>query len=196
MEILSLERKDTISPTEVLANHLKTFASILKYGKTVIYKGDIYYIPYHMHLYRIQETNELYAFLCSQISEDIFIYKDNEKKQFSTKACEVDEFYVVEAKKDTSTTAEEVNRKISLNNKIRKLKKKYTFLYEGVKSVYLPEQTFYVKGKTETLFAVDLFLSKVDFKHIHCVGDAFMKAYFQKAIPETEKLASSGQVHL
>ena len=67
-----------------------------------------------------------------------------------------------------------------MNRKMRKLFKKFHFEETQLRTVYLPEQTFYVKGKENYLFLVDNLLGKVDYKHLKDVEMRLADNYLKK----------------
>ena len=77
---------------------------------------------------------------------------------------------------------EEVEKKIQLNKKMRKMFQKYHFELIEQTTIYLPEQTFYGRGKKDTLFLVDGFLQKVDFKNLPSVEKRFAENYLKEQV--------------
>ncbi len=179
MKITYMLRKDAEKPLETLAGFLKKAAAVMKYGRTTIYEGDIYYLPYAMVEYRIEETKEVYVFLGSRISDDICVFRKDERAAVELLDEEADEAYILPPQKEEADVQEEVIRKIWLNRKMRKLYRKYHFEQAALRTVHLPEQAFYVKGKSEYLLLVDPLLEKVDYKHLSQVEKRFAENYLK-----------------
>lgn len=165
---------------EILADFLRTLIAVAKYGRTTIYDGEIYYLPYTMMKYKVKETGEVYTFIASEVSDDVSVYKEEENIRLVLAKEDARPEYVIEGKKNNSELLEEVGKKIQLNKKMRKTFQKYQFDLTEVKTVYLPEQTFYGRGKKEYLFLVDHFLQKVDFKNLLPVEEQFAKNYLKE----------------
>ncbi len=175
MEIACICRKEAVRARDILADFLKSFAAVTKYGRTVIYEGEIYYIPCYMLTYQVEETGERYGFLAGALCEDISVFRLDEKSGIETVQREVLDGYVLFGEKTAETVREEVSRKIRLNKRLRKMFMRFHIKEISLRSVYLPEQTFYVKGKSTDLFLVDDFLRKVDFKNAGAVGRRFVE---------------------
>lgn len=175
MEITCICHRETVKARDILADFLKSFAAVTKYGRTVIYEGETYYIPYYMLTYQVEETGEKYGFLASALCEDLSVFKLDEKAEIEILQTEVPEQYVLQGKKTEETAREEVSRKIRLNRRLRKMFVRFHINECSLLPVCLPEQTFYVKGKSTNLFLVDDFLRKVDFKHQEVVGRRFVE---------------------
>lgn len=174
MQVNCLKYAEHREGKEILADFLKTFAGVSRYGRCVIYEGDIYYIPYIMVSYILEETGETYVFLASRVSEDISVYKADERTVF-LKEAEVEERYLLKPERDRGTLLEYIKKKIQLNRRMRKIFSRYQIHLSTIEEVYLPEQTFYGKGKSEYLFLVDEFLQKVDFRNLQPVQYRFLK---------------------
>lgn len=179
MKIECLQRENGRENREILADFLRTLIAVTKYGRTTIYDGDTYYIPYTMVSYHVQETNERYDFIASEISEDVSVYRQDQKNYLKLLTLEADEHYVLQGTRDSELLLEEVEKKIQLNKKMRKMFQKYHFELTTYKTIYLPEQTFYGRGKKDTLFLVDGFLQKVDFKNLPAVEKRFAENYLK-----------------
>ena len=63
MRIECLQRKNPADGKEILAGFLRSLMAVARYGRTTIYEGDTYYIPYTMVTYLVEETKEQYRFL-------------------------------------------------------------------------------------------------------------------------------------
>lgn len=181
MKIECLQQKKEIDKKEILANFLRTIVAVAKYGRTTIYEGDIYYVPYTIVSYQVEETKEVYQFITSEVSEDVAVFKQDEKRSIEMVETEADKHYVVDGMRDNDELLEEVEKKIMLNKKMRKMFQKYHFELQEMKTIYLPEQTFYGRGKKDYLFLVDPLLQKVDFKNLSAVEERFAKNYMQSA---------------
>lgn len=174
-----LIRMDGFPPVEILANFMKTFGAVMKYGRATLYEGECYYIPYYIMTYRVEETGEEYAFLDSRLSEDISIFPAGESVAAKVERREVEACFLLEGRKTESEARQEIRKKIQMNKKLRKLSSRYHLTEQSMKAVYLPEQSFYAKGKSEYLFLVDGFLGKVDFKHLGEVEKRFAENYLE-----------------
>ena len=181
MKIECLQQKKKIDPKEILANFLRTILAVARYGRTTIYEGDIYYVPYTTVSYQVEETKEIYQFITSKVSEDVAVFKQDEKRSIEMVTMDADEHYIVDGTRGNEELLEEVEKKIRLNKKMRKMFQKYHFKLQEIKTVYLPEQTFYGRGKKDYLFLVDPLLQKVDFKNLSAVEERFAKNYIQSA---------------
>lgn len=175
MEIACISHKETVKAQDILADFLKSFAAVTKYGRTVIYEGDIYYIPYYMLTYRVEETGESYGFLAGMLCEDISVFKLDGDAGIEIDKKTVDETCVLRGEKTEEEVREEVYRKIKLNKRLRKMFRRFHMEEISIQPLYLAEQTFYVKGKSTFLFLVDSFLRKVDFKHLGEVKKRFVE---------------------
>lgn len=175
MEIACICHRETGNARDILADFLKSFAAVAKYGRSVIYEGEIYYIPYYMIAYVVKETGEKYGFLAGVLCEDISVFKLDRDAGIEIEQKEVDEAYVLCGTKEKEAVREEVSRKIKLNKRLRKMFMRFHMEEVSIQPVYLAEQTFYVKGKSTFLFLVDNFLRKVDFKHQGEVEKRFVK---------------------
>ncbi len=58
MEIKWISHREAVNARDILADFLKGFVAVAKYGRTVIYEGDAYYLPYQMLTYQVEETGE------------------------------------------------------------------------------------------------------------------------------------------
>lgn len=179
MKITCMIRKDAERPIETLAGFLKKTPAVMKYGRTTIYEGDVYYLPYTMVVYQIQETKETYIFLGSRLSDDICVFRKDERMTVEVLDQEADENGILLPGKEEEDVQEEVLRKIQLNKKMRKLYQTYHFRQTALGTVYLPEHAFYVKGKKEYLLLVDPLLGKVDYKHLEAVERRFAENYLK-----------------
>lgn len=186
MKITYLIRKDAEKPLETLAGFLKKAAAVMKYGRTTIYEGDVYYLPYTMVEYRIEETKEVYIFLGSRISDDICVFRKDKRTPMELLDGETDEAYILSPKKEETEVQEEVIRKIRLNRKMRKMYRKYHFEQAALRTVYLPEQAFYVKGRSKYLLLVDPLLGKIDYKHLDQIEKKFAENYLKGRKKETD----------
>ena len=166
MNMECLIQTNGIAPMEILANFLKTFGAVMKYGHTTLYEGDCYYIPYYMMTYQVEETGESYAFLNSQLSEDISMFPMGGSVSLKLEQKEVDACFLLNGEKEESEARQQIRKKLQMNRQLRKL-------------VYIQEQSFYAKGKSEYLFLVDGFLGKVDFKHLGAVERRFAENYIK-----------------
>ena len=177
MKIECMIRKDAEKPIETLAEFLRKFAAVVKYGRTTIYEGDVYYLPYTLVKYLIRETGETYLFLGSRLADDICVLKEDSGTAVEYLEAEAHPDYVLLPKKGEDIVREEVKRKISLNKKMRKIYARYHFEPTSLRTVYLPEQAFYVKGKSQYFLLVDPLLGKVDYKHLGEVEKRFAENY-------------------
>lgn len=175
MKIECMVRKDAEKPIETLAGFLKKFGAVVKYGRTTIYEGEMYYLPCTLVKYRIRETGETYIFLGSRLADDICVWKQDSRAAAEILEADAEPDHVLCPKKDEDMVREEVLRKIKLNKKMRKMYAKYHFQETGIHTVYLPEQTFYVQGKSQYLLLVDPLLGKVDYKHLSEVEKRFVQ---------------------
>lgn len=179
MKIECLQRENGRENREILADFLRTMIAVTKYGRTTIYDGELYYIPYTAVSYYVRETAERYDFIASEISEDVSVYKQDERNCLKLRTLDVDEDYVLQGTRSSGALLEEVEKKIQLNKKMRKMFQKYHFELTEQKTIYLPEQTFYGRGKKDTLFLVDGFLQKVDFKNLPSVENRFAENFLK-----------------
>lgn len=175
MEITCISHKETVNARDILADFLKSFAAVTKYGRTVIYDGEDYYLPYYLLACQIEETGERYGFLAGVLCEDISVFKMVEDTDIEDSLREVPEDYVLQGEKQKDAVREEISRKIRLNKRLRKMSVHYHMRELSLEMVYLREKTFYVKGKSMYLFLVDDFLRKVDFKHLGAVKKRFLE---------------------
>lgn len=180
MKIACILRSDgEAKPLQVLAEFLKKPVASIKYGKTVIYEGETYYIPYAMLTYQIKETKEQYVFLDSRISEDVLVFRQTYTDSVKIQEQDADGSRILAGQRSDEVIRQEIQKKIIMNRKMRKLFKKLHFEEQKLQTVYLPEQSFYVKGKTEYLFLVDSLLEKVDYKHLRDVETRFAKNFLK-----------------
>ena len=179
MNMECLIQTNGIAPMEILANFLKTFGAVMKYGHTTLYEGDCYYIPYYMMTYQVEETGESYAFLNSQLSEDISMFPMGGSVSLKLEQKEVDACFLLNGEKEESEARQQIRKKLQMNRKLRKLYSRYHLMEQSWKKVYIQEQSFYAKGKSEYLFLVDGFLGKVDFKHLGAVERRFAENYIK-----------------
>lgn len=175
MEIVWISHKENIESKEILADFLKGFLAVTKYGRTVIYEGDAYYLPYQMLTYEVEETGERYGFLSSMLCEDISVFKLDENAGIQIHSGEIPEAYILHGVKTEEMVREEISRKIKLNKRLRKMFARFHMREHSFQAVYLREQSFYGKGKNTDLFLVDDFLRKVDFKHLPAVEKRFVE---------------------
>lgn len=175
MEIACVCHGEAVDARSILADFLKSFAAVTKYGRTVIYEGDTYYTPHYMFVYRVENTGEKYGFLAGMLCEDISVFRLDGDADIKIDPREVDGAYVLRGEKTKEAAREEVCRKIKLNKRLRKMFMRFHMEEISLQQVYLAEQTFYVKGKSTFLFLVDSFLRKVDFKHQGEVEKRFVK---------------------
>ena len=180
MRIECLQRKNPADGKEILAGFLRSLMAVARYGRTTIYEGDTYYIPYTMVTYLVEETKEQYRFLASEVSEDISVFREDEKNAIELISLETEEKYLVPGTKEETKLLEEVEKKIRLNKKMRKMFKRYHFTMIEIKTIYLPEQTFYGRGKKDNLFLVDQLLQKVDFKNLSSVETCFARNFLNE----------------
>lgn len=175
IEIVCIGHRENINARDILADFLKGFAAVTKYGRCVIYEGEAYYLPYSMLVYEVEETGEKYGFLAGALCEDISVFKLGEDADIEIGREEVSEAYVLEGRKTEAAVREEIARKVKLNRRLRKMTMRFHMREFSFQTVYLKEQTFYVKGKSMNLFLVDSFLRKVDFKNIEEVEKRFVE---------------------
>lgn len=175
MEILCISRRESVNTRDILADFLRSFAAVTKYGRCVIYEGEAYYLPYSMLVYEVEETGEKYGFLAGTLCEDISVFKWGEDTDIEICREEVSEAFVLQGMKTEGKVREEITRKIRMNKRLRKMFIRFHMRETSLQTVYLREQTFYVKGKSMNLFLVDSFLGKVDFKNIAEVEKRFVE---------------------
>ena len=175
MEIKWISHREAVNARDILADFLKGFVAVAKYGRTVIYEGDAYYLPYQMLTYQVEETGEKYGFLAGMLCEDISFFKLEGKTDIEISSEEVCQAYVLQGEKNEERIREEISRKIKLNKRLRKMFMRFKMRELSFQPVYLREQAFYVKGKSMNLFLVDDFLQKVDFKHLEAVEKRFVE---------------------
>lgn len=175
MEIACVSHKETVNARDILADFLKSFAAVTKYGRTVIYEGEDYYLPYYLFTCQIEETGERYGFLAGVLCEDISVFKMGADADIEDSLREVPEACVLQGEKQREAVREEISRKIKLNKRLRKMSMRYHMRELSLEMVYLKEKAFYVKGKSTYLFLVDDFLRKVDFKHLEAVEKRFVE---------------------
>jgi len=179
MRIECLYREKAAPSIDILAAFLSSFAASVKYGRTVIYDGERYFLPYYRLGYRIVETGEEYIFLNSRLSEEISVFKENGSTSVEIRREDAEDRFILEGGKPEETARQEIEKKIKLNKKMRKMFRKYHFEEQELTTVYIPEDTFYVKGKGEHLFLVDGFLGKVDYRHLGDVKRRFAENYIK-----------------
>lgn len=182
MEIVCISHRNVINPRDILADFLRGFVAVTKYGRTVIYEGDAYYLPYQMLTFQVEETGEQYGFLAGMLCEDISVFKLEENTGIEICGKEVSGEYVLQGKKTKERVREEIFRKIKLNKRLRKMFAHFTIKELSFCPVYLREQAFYVKGRSMNLFLVDDFLQKVDFKHLEAVEKRFAENCKREAV--------------
>lgn len=185
MKIECLQCENTGNGKEILAAFLRSFAAVARYGRTTIYEGDVYYIPYSMIPYHVEETGETYVFIASEVSEDISVYKQDGNNQIGLSPQEADPDFVLSGDGRQTELPGEVEKKIRMNRKMRKIFSRYHVVRGKIRTVYLMEQTFYGRGKSEFLFLVDPILQKVDFRNLHRVEERFAEQYWKQAAPMT-----------
>ena len=125
MKIECLQRENGRENREILADFLGTMIAVTKDGRTTIYDGELYYIPYTAVSYYVRETAERYDFIASEISEDVSVYKRDEQNCLELRTLDVDEDYVLQGTRSSGALLEEVEKKIQLNKKMRKMFQKY-----------------------------------------------------------------------
>lgn len=181
MKITVIEKKDAKNGSMILASFLQTFIARLKYGRCVIYEGDDYFIPAAVLPFSVRETGEKYAFLSSLIADDYTLFKLD--GNVTVRSCDLDENaaeHVLDLKKKKEQGVDEIRKRMSLNTKLQKLKRRYTLDEDKPFLVYLKEQSFYAKGKKLTFFLVDPLLEKVDFRHVQAAKERFAKLALAK----------------
>lgn len=177
MRITCLQRDDAGDGKEVLASFLRTVGAVARYGRMTIYEGDVYYVPYSMVPYYIEETGETYVFIASEVSEDISVFKQDGRNQISLTELEAEDDYILDVVRVQEELLPEIEKKINMNRRMRKLFAKYHVTRAQERTVYLPEQTFYGRGRGDHLFLVDLLLQKVDFRNLCQVEERFARHY-------------------
>lgn len=177
MYIECLCRKDNDNLHIPLSNFLSNPFSRIKYGKSKIFMGDIYYIPYYAHIYNVLETGEEYIIMNSSLADDIFVLSLKLQNDITIQKIYSEDKYVLNTVKNIDISKEEVNKKLHLNNQFRKLLLRYKIDLISVKTIYIVIQTFYVQCKTNKLFLVDTISKKVDFKHFKFVEKSFIENY-------------------
>ena len=125
MNMECLIQTNGIAPMEILANFLKTFGAVMKYGHTTLYEGDCYYIPYYMMTYQVEETGESYAFLNSQLSEDISMFPMGGSVSLKLEQKEVDACFLLNGEKEESEARQQIRKKLQMNRQLRKLYSRY-----------------------------------------------------------------------
>ena len=109
MKIECLQQKKEIDKKEILASFLRTIVAVARYGRTTIYEGDTYYVPYTIVSYQVEETKEIYRFITSEVSEDVAVFRQDEKKVIEMVETEADERYVVEGVRGNEELLKEVD---------------------------------------------------------------------------------------
>ena len=99
MEITCIYQRNTNNPQNILADFLKGFAAVTKYGRTVIYEGETYYLPYYMKTCQVEETGEKYGFLAGVLCEDISVFRLDDKAEIDILSEEVPAEYVLAGEK-------------------------------------------------------------------------------------------------
>lgn len=176
MQITVIEKKDAKHGVVILASFLKTLIARLKYGRCIIYQGDAYFVPFAVLVFSVRETGEKYAFLSSLIADDYTLFKLD--GNVSIRSYDLDKStaeHVLDMKKTKDQGVDEIRKRMSLNNKLQKLKRRYTLDEDEPFLVYLKEQSFYAEGKKLTFFLIDPLLEKVDFRHVYAAKERFVQ---------------------
>lgn len=179
MKIECLRREDAEDGREILAAFLRTLGAVARYGRMTVYEGDIYYVPYAMVPYYVEETGETYVFIVSEVSEDISVYKQDGRNQVVLSVLEADPDYILDGTGVKEELLQEVEKKIRMNRKMRKLFSRYHVTRGQMRTVYLAERVFYGRGRDDRLFLVDMLLQKVDFRNLHQVEEKFANNYLR-----------------
>ncbi|MDD3260816.1 MAG: hypothetical protein PHU79_02730 [Oscillospiraceae bacterium] len=175
MELECLTLKNAGEPLQILADFLKTMVAVMKYGKTVIYRGEVFYIPCYLFTFEIPKTKEIYLILQSALCESTAFFSAKSGACQEPQTC--DQRCVLQFHKTQEKAAEEMKRKIQLNRKMRQMFRKYRPVQKSAACVYVPEHSFYVKGKQNHLFLVDPLLGKVDFANLPEAEARFAENY-------------------
>ena len=174
MQITVIDKKDAKHGTMVLASFLQTFIARLKYGRCVIYDGDGYFVPFAALVFSVRETGEKYAFLSSLIADDYTLFKLDGNVAFVSSVLDQNAVArVLDMKKSTKQGIDELRKRMSLNSKLQKLKRRYTLDEDEPFLAYLKEPSFYADGKKLTFFLIDPLLEKVDFRHVQAAKERF-----------------------
>lgn len=174
MQITVIKKQDAKHGTMILASFLQTFIARLKYGRCVIYEGDEYFIPFAVLPFSVRETGEKYAFLSSLIADDYTLLKLGGDVSFVSSVLDQNAAAcVLDLKKPMEQGIDEIRKRMSLNSKLQKLKRRYTLDEDDPLLVYLKEPSFYADGKKLTFFLVDPLLEKVDFRHVQAAKERF-----------------------
>ena len=140
----------------------------------VIYDGDEYFVPFAALVFSVRETGEKYAFLSSLIADDYTLFKLDGNVAFVSSVLDQNAVArVLDMKKSTKQGIDELRKRMSLNSKLQKLKRRYTLDEDEPFLAYLKEPSFYADGKKLTFFLIDPLLEKVDFRHVQAAKERF-----------------------
>lgn len=180
MQCSVLTRENGRDPTKILAAFLSTVPAILKYGRTTIYADDVYYLPCRRKVFRVRETGEAFAFLCSCVSESIAVMAmpgNGSGPNFTVEERDIPDDYAAAPSRSLEETDEEIRQQMQLDHTIRKVLRRYHLEETAADLVYLAELTFCVRGKSDDIFLVDPVLEKVDFSNFEAVQRIIVQRY-------------------
>lgn len=180
MQCSVLTRENGKDPTKILAAFLSTVPAILKYGRTTIYADDVYYLPCRRKVYRVRETGETFAFLCSCVSESIAVMGmpgNGSEPNFTVEERDIPDGYAAAPSRSIEETDEEIRQQMQLDHTIRKVLRRYHLEETAEDLVYLAEPTFCIRGKSDDIFLVDPVLEKVDFSNFDAVQKIIVQRY-------------------
>ncbi len=182
MQCSILVRENGKDPAAILTAFLGTVPAIVRYGRTVIYADDVYYIPYRRKVFCVRETGEAFAFLCSCVSESIAVMAmpgSESGRNFTLEERETQDRYAAVPTRSTEEMDEEIRQQMQLDHTIRKVLRRYHLEETAVDLVYIAEPTFCVHGKSDYIFLVDPVLEKVDFSNYDAVQRIIARRYLE-----------------
>lgn len=165
---------------DVLAAFLRSTLATLRYGHTVIYEGEVFYVPYVKSTYRISMSGESAIFLVNKLSMDVMIYGNSQQSLIQTNQIEADARFVIDGGYSDIDISAEIEKKMHLDKRMRKAITRFKPQLIDSSIVYVREQVCYVKGKDTYTFAVDSLTDKVDFQNINYIKKRIAENYLEK----------------
>lgn len=181
MEIYALEKMNrTKAARDVLAAFLRSTIATLRYGHTVIYEGEEFYVPYMRNTYKISENGESATFLVNKLSMDVMIYGSSQQSLVQLNPLDMDEEFIIDGGYNDADINLEIEKKMHLDKRMRKTITRFKPQLIDSSIVYVREPIFYVKGRDTYVFAVDSLADKVDFQNIIFIKQRIAENYLNK----------------
>lgn len=174
MRLECLAREGGNDPKLVLADFLRTPLARIRYGRSTIYTGETYYIPYYRIALESPRESHPFIFLASAVKDDVAVCKADSSLRRSEE--EADGQFVLDVKKDPLPVRREIEKKIKMNRRLRKSFARAAFSERDMRLVYVAEPSFLVQCRTYRIFLVDPLTEKVDFRHLAPVEERFLAA--------------------